>query len=154
MSSRLAKKYATNKAAETEGIYYEEVDDEGPLFKVRLARIGGDNNKYKEKLNKLMKPYRSVDISFKIRERIILDAFTATCIIPHSWQTFVTSEEVPAGEWKPGIEDPASGQLLPATVENYHKVLGQLPELFDRLVNEASTVDNYKFAALEAESKN
>lgn len=147
MTSRLAKKYQTNKKAEVEGIFYEEVDDDGPLFKVRLARLGGDNNKYKEKLNKLMKPYRNVEVSFKIREKLVLEAYCATCIIPNTWETYIE------GEWKPGIEDP-SGNLLPATVANYQLVLGQLPDLFDRLLTESSIAENYKFAVLETEAKN
>lgn len=157
MTSRLAKKFAVNKAAETQGILYEETDYEGPLFQVRLARIGGGNKKLKERLNELQKPYRRMktdDIPAHILEKVYMQAVCQAVVIPHTWQTWVVSEENPEGKYVDGIEDPATGSLLPATSENYLKVLGQLKELFDRLVNEATDFNNYRLAALDDESKN
>lgn len=151
MTSRLARKFATNKAAETQGIHYEEYDSEGPIFQVRLARLGGGNKKLKEKMAELNKPYRRMkvdEIPTATIEKIFLQAFCETVILPHTWQTFVD------GKYVDGIEDPATGELLPATAENYQKVLGQLKELLDRLSEEASNFSNYRLATLEEEAKN
>jgi hypothetical protein len=155
--SRLAKKFATNKTAETKGILYEEVDSQGPLFQVRLARINGANSAYSRKINELMKPYRKMkteDIPEAKREAIYLKAFCECCVMPGTWQTFVTSEECPEGKYVDGIENPADGSLLPATAQNYYLVLEQLPELKDRLLTESMNFDNYRVEALEIEAKN
>ena|SRR5690606_34274155 len=149
--SRLAKKFSTNKAAETQGILYEEYDSEGPLFRVRLARMGGGNKKLKERMNELNKPYRRMkleDIPAATVEKIFLQAVCETVILPGTWQSYVD------GKYVDGIEDPETGKLLPATAENYQKVLGQLKELLDRLTEEATNFNNYRLAALEDESKN
>lgn len=151
MASRLAKKFAVNKAAETQGILYEEIDSDGPLFQVRLARVGGSNKKLKERLNELQKPYRRMDqddIPAAKLDEIYMRAVCEAVILPHTWQTFVDDKYVD------GIEDPATGELLPSTAENHYKVLSQLRELFDRLINEATKFSNYRLAALEAEAKN
>jgi hypothetical protein len=155
--SRLAKKFATNKVAETRGILYEEIDSEGPLFQVRLARINGHNSAYQRKIGELMKPYRKMkteDIPESKREAIYLKAFCECCAIPNTWQTFVVSEECPEGKYVDGIEDPATGELLPATSQNYVKVLEQLPELKDRLLTESMNFDNYRAEVQEIELKN
>lgn len=156
MTSRLSRKFATNKHTETAGILYEEVDAEGPIFHVRLARLGGSNRKYSERINELMKPFRRMkqeDIPFKTREKLYLQAFCETVVLPNTWESCSKDDEG-QDKWTPGIEDPATGTLLPATAVNYQKVLEQLPELSDRLLNEATLFDNYRQEALEAESKN
>lgn len=165
MTSRLSKKYATDKQAELKGILYEVNDDQGPLFRCRLARVGGENKKHAEKLNELMKPYRRMkyeDVPEKKRDAINLELVCTTIVIPGTWQTYVPGEplvdesgnETPTGKWENGIEDPSTGNLLPATTENYKKVLGELTELRETLMREAMNVDNYRADALEAEAKN
>lgn len=157
MASRLAKKFATDKRLETQGILYEEIDSDGPLFQVRLARFGGSNRKYQERINELMKPYRKIkqeDIPQKKREEIYLKAFCETVVLPNTWQTWVNGTEGDPGKYVDGIEDPTTGQLLPATAVNYQVVLSQLGDLADRLLSESTNFDNYRLAALEEESKN
>jgi hypothetical protein len=149
--SRLAKKFATNKTAETKGILYEEIDSEGPLFQVRLARINGAKSQYQQRLSELMKPYRKMkteDIPENKREKIYLQAFCECCVMPNTWQTYVEDKYVD------GIEDPSTGNLLPATSQNYMLVLDQLPELKDRLLSESMNFDNYRIEAREEEAKN
>lgn len=151
MASRLAKKFATDKRLETQGILYEEVDDDGPLFQVRLARINAEHSPYQKRLNVLMKPYRKIkleEIPDKTREDIFLKAFCECGVLPNTWQTFVE------GRYVDGIENPDTGELMPATATNYFAVLSKLPELKDRLLAQSLTFDNYRQEALEAESKN
>lgn len=151
MASRLARKFATNKAAETQGILYEEEDYDGPIFQVRLARLNGNHSKYQQRLSELMKPYRRMnteDIPQHKRDSIITKAFCETCVLPGTWKTYVN------GEWVDGIEDPATEKILPATAQNYQLVLDQLDELKDRLLSESMKFDNYRLATLEVESKN
>jgi len=150
-NSRLARKFATNKLAETRGILYEEIDAEGPMFQVRLARLGGENRAYHQRINELMKPYRKMkqeDIPQAKRDQLYLQAFCETVVLPNTWQTFVD------GKYVDGIEDPNTGNILPATSQNYMVVLAQLTELSDRLLTEATNFDNYRPEALEAEAKN
>jgi hypothetical protein len=173
MSSRLARKFATNKSAETLGILYEEVDNEGPLFHVRLARLGGDNKKYSERLGELMKPYRRMkigDVPQKARDKAFLQTFCETVVIPGTWETWISSDGLESeerhqldeqsaapqfsGKWVPGIENPATGEILPATAANYYIVLDQLSELQNRLLTEATEFENYRLETLEIEAKN
>ncbi len=185
MTSRLAKKFATNKSAEILGILYEEVDSDGPLFQCRLARLGGSNKKYAERLNELMKPYRRMDqkdIPVAKRDKLYLQAFCETIIVPGSWKTWVCEDrsgieaqaeldaqtlmdggEVPSveevvakftGSFVPGVENPDTGEIIPATPANLLTVLTKLPELTDRLVSEATTFDNYRAEIQEIEAKN
>ncbi len=176
--SRLARKFATNKSAETLGILYEEVDSDGPLFQCRLARLGGSNKKYAERLNELMKPYRRMDqkdIPVARRDKLYLQAFCETIIVPGSWRTWVCAEPSPEGDtdssvneaftqetvvakftgsFVPGVENPDTGEIIPATPANLLTVLTKLPELTDRLVSEATTFDNYRAEIQETEAKN
>ncbi len=173
--SRLARKFATNKSAETLGILYEEVDSDGPLFQCRLARLGGDNRKYQERLGELMKPYRRMkvaDVPQKARDKAFLQAFCETVVLPGTWCTWVASEPSPdgaegilpseteelvskfTGKFVPGIEDPKTGNILPATAANYYLVLDQLTELQNRLLTEATEFENYRLETQEIEAKN
>ncbi len=177
MTSRLAKKFATNKSAETLGILYEEVDSDGPLFQCRLARLGGDNRKYQERLGELMKPYRRMkvaDVPQKARDKAFLQAFCETVVLPGTWCTWVASTTSPdvvegalpegdeaaelvakfSGHFVPGIEDPKTGNILPATAANYYLVLDQLTELQNRLLTEATEFENYRLETQEIEAKN
>lgn len=155
--SRLYKKYATDKQAELKGILYEVNDDQGPLYRCRLARVGGENKKHAEKLNELMKPFRRMkyeDVPEKKRDAINLELVCSTIVLPGTWQTYVPGVDGSDGHWQDGIECPQTGNLLPATTENYKKVLGELSELRETLMREAMNVDNYRADALEAEAKN
>lgn len=166
--NRLARKFATNKAAETLGILYEEIDDDGPIFHVRIARLGPNSKKYHERLGELMKPYRRMknkDIPEKAQEKAFLQAFCDTTIIPGTWETWVATAEGEGitldtdygtfyGKWVPGIQSPINDQILPATAENYYTVLEQLSELKSRLLGEATEFDNYRAETREIEAKN
>jgi hypothetical protein len=158
MASRLARKFATNKHLETKGILYEEVDDDGPLFQVRLARVNAEHSPYQKRLNELMKPYRKIkleEIPDKKREEIFLKAFCECGVLPNTWQTWINgTEENDPGKYADGVEDPDTGELMPATAVNYFTVLSKLPELKDRLLAQSLTFDNYRVEALEAEAKN
>lgn len=150
--SSLFSKFATDKQAEAKGILYEVPG----LFRVRLARVGGENKAFLKKLNELMKPYRKLareDIPEKESRQINLQVYCSTVILPGTWQSWIKDESEAGGSWKDGIEGP-DGSILPATTENYIKVLGELSDLLLVLVGEASDANLYRKDALEAEAKN
>lgn len=149
--SKLFKKFATDKAAEANGILYTVPE----LFRVRLARVGGENKKIAKKMNELMKPYRKLnteDIPDHVIRKINLEVYCETVILPNTWQTWVKDESEAGGSWVDGIEGPDG--IVPATSQNYQKILGELQDLFKVLISEAADPNVYRKEALEAEAKN
>jgi hypothetical protein len=149
--SSLFKKFATDKKAEAEGLLYEVPG----LFRVRLARVGGENKKFLKKMNELMKPYRKLakeDMPEKESKRINLEVYCSTVILPHTWQTWVKDEETQEGRWVDGIDGPDG--IVPATTENYIKILGELSDLLVVLISEAADANLFRKEALESEIKN
>lgn len=148
----LYKKFATDKKAEAEGVLYEVPG----MFRVRLARVGGDNKKFLKKLNELMKPYRKIakdDLPEATQKKINLEVYCTTVILPRTWQSWVKDESEAGGAWVDGIED-STGSVIPATAENYQKVLGELSDLLLVLIQEAADPALYRTEALEHEIKN
>jgi hypothetical protein len=147
--SNLFKKFATDKKAEAEGLLYEVPG----LFRVRLARVGGENKKFLKKMNELMKPYRKLakeDLPEATSKKINLEVYCSTVILPRTWQTWVKDESEAGGSWVDGIEG-SDGQIVPATTENYIKILGELSDLLMVLISEAADANLFRKEALEAE---
>jgi hypothetical protein len=149
--SKLFKQFATDKKAEAEGVLYEVPGS----FRVRLARVGGDNKKFLKKLNELMKPYRKIakdDLPEAVQKKINLEVYCTTVILPRTWQTWVEDKSEAGGSWVDGIND--RDGIIAATAENYQKVLGELSDLLLALIQEAADPALYRTEALESEAKN
>lgn len=115
--------FRSDTAAEQEGVEL----DYGP-FRVTIARAGGANKSYERLLEALTKPYRRAiqleTLDPKISEKIMKEALARAVVL--NWEVLVDADGNPdsTGEdWKPGVEDPDTGELLPFSWENVLKVL-------------------------------
>jgi len=115
--------FRSDTAAEQEGVEL----DYGP-FRVTIARAGGANKSYERLLEALTKPYRRAiqleTLDQKISEKIMKEALARAVVL--NWEVRVDADgnPDPSGEdWKPGVEDPDTGELLPFSWENVLKVL-------------------------------
>jgi hypothetical protein len=115
--------FRSDTAAEQEGVEL----DYGP-FRVTIARAGGANKSYERLLEALTKPYRRAiqleTLDQKISEKIMKEALARAVVL--NWEVLVDADGNPdasSENWKQGVEDPDTGELLPFSWENVLKVL-------------------------------
>jgi hypothetical protein len=115
--------FRSDTAAEQEGIEL----DYGP-FRVTIARAGGANKSYDRILEALTKPYRRAiqleTLDQKISEQIMKEAMAKAIVL--NWEVRVGTDGSPdpeGSDWKQGLEDPDTGDLLEYSWENVLKVL-------------------------------
>jgi hypothetical protein len=134
--SNLYKMYETDTNFETNGVDLEIA--EGVRF--RVARSGGQNKKYQQILQKLMKPYqRQFEQGTLDNERagdIMQLAFIRGCLL--GWE---------------GV-DGRDGQPMEFNEGNALKLFGDLPDLFAQLQEQAGKVSNYRQEDIEESSGN
>ena len=136
MASALYEAYETDKKAEREGVWVEEVG--GARF--LLSRMGGSNAKFQKGLTAAMKPHlREIQLGIvdtEALEPIMKKVFVDTILL--GWE-FVTDRD---------------GGILDFSKENAEKLFKDLPDLYARLREQASTYTNYRAAALKAAAGN
>ena len=115
--------FRSDTAAEQEGV---ELDYGS--FRVTIARAGGANKSYERILEALTKPYRRAiqleTLDQKISEKIMKEALAKAVVL--NWEVLVDAEGNPDSDgtdWRQGLEDPDTGELLEFTWENVLKVL-------------------------------
>lgn len=132
--------FRSNTAAEQAGIEL----DYGP-FKITIARAGGANRSYERILESLTKPYRRAiqleTLDPKISQRIMKEAMAKTVIL--NWETLVDGDGYPdvnGVDWRQGLEDPDTGELLNFSWENVLKVLQhqEIQNLYDDIRTQSS----------------
>lgn len=147
----LFSEFLTDKTLEVEGREFVYTAGDGdPLFKVRLARVGGANKKYDQVRERVTSPYRRLKtLTDEMQSQIAYEVFAEAIVVPNTWETYDRTTK----SYKPGIEQ-ADGLVLPATVENIIATVKKLPDLYAMLLGEALNIDNYKAVALEEDAKN
>lgn len=139
------KMYQTDQDLEKKGVV---CDFDG--FRVTVARSGGANSRYQQRLEALTKPFRRAiqteTLSDKKSKELIQEAYAETIVL--NWET-----EVEPGVWKVGIEGP-DGELLPFNKSNVLMVFQTLPDLYTDIVELANKASLYKSVQLEEDSKN
>ncbi|PIX38134.1 MAG: hypothetical protein COZ56_21345 [Armatimonadetes bacterium CG_4_8_14_3_um_filter_58_9] len=115
--------FRSDISAEQEGV----ILDYGS-FRVTIARAGGSNKAYERILESLTKPYRRAiqleTLDGKISEKIMKEAMAKTIVL--NWEVLVDADGLPDADgkdWKPGLEDPDTGDLLAFSWENVLQVL-------------------------------
>lgn len=122
----LYKAFSTSEQLEKEGVWFE-IDDE---TKFLLARAGGANEKYQRALQTRGKPYS---------RRAARGNLDPTTIKDIEKQVFLDS--ILLG-WK-GVRD-QDGDEMEFTRGNAIKLMNDLPELYETLVDAAQTLAYYK----------
>jgi len=117
------KLFASDKDVEQKGVLVNYGD-----FRLRIARAGGANQRFRRLLQAKLKPFRhQIDndtMDEQVSEQLLREAYAEAVIL--GWESKV--EKGDKVSWEPWIETP-DGQL-PYTVANCVKVLADLPELF------------------------
>lgn len=139
----LFNQFKTDATKENEGIEIElsEVENEdgtSPIF--IIARMGKSNKAYQKALDVAIKPHRRKAelgvMKNEVAEAVIRDVFCETVL----------------KGWKNVYHD--DGNPMQFNRENAITLMVELPELYERLQEEAKLISNFRFASLEAEAKN
>lgn len=155
--------HATSVELERKGVW---VDYGG--FRVKVAKAGGANRAYLQKVEMETKPIRRAMAAGTLSEDrarpIMIKVFVETIIM--GWQVFESFEDNPDAEekatkdqvqeggiWKDGIEQP-DGSIGKFNAENVRKALVALPAVFNMIKTDAMADDIYLESVREDEAKN
>jgi hypothetical protein len=128
---KFADRYKTNRKVEEEGQWV----DFGDGIEVKLRRLNSDHSK--ETRRKLEKPYQSM-----YRNRDMPDALQEELMIKQLSQSIVV-------DWK-GVPDPADDEkMIPCTQENVAKVMTQVRDFRDDVVQASMTAATFQDADRE-----
>lgn len=130
MSNSLYKMFKTDEKNETGGIDL----DYGAAGKIRIARAGGNNRKYRKLIDERLKPYRRQlrggTMDDAVADRVIAEVYADSVII--GWE---------------GVVD-ENGNALEYNRANVIKLLTDLPDLFKDIQEQAIEVSNFLQAEL------
>ena len=141
------KAFGLNKGLEQDGILINYGD-----FRIKIARAGGGNQRFRRLLQAKLKPYRhqmdNDTLDEKVSEAIFLECYAEAVVL--GWETKVTKDGKET--WEPTLETPTG--KLPYSAENCVKVLTDLPELFRDLQAMAGKAANFRNVEDDADAKN
>jgi hypothetical protein len=141
------KLFANDKSTEQEGILINYGD-----FRLRIARAGGANQKFRRLLQAKLKPYRhQIDndtMDEAVSEQLLRAAYAEAVIL--GWESRVETNGVET--WEPWLETP-DGRVEYSTAACV-KVLNDLPELFRDVQTMAGKSANFRRAEEEEDAKN
>ena len=139
----LYKQFATNTDKEIEGIEVqmtEAENEDGSIPTFVVSRMGKSNKRYSKALEAATRPYRrQIELGTMNNdkaEEIFMGVFVDTVL----------------KGWK-NVRD-ESGAELPYNKQSATKLFKDLPEVYERLQEEAKLSANFRDAALEEEVKN
>lgn len=139
----LYKQFATNTEKEIEGIEVqmtEAENEDGSIPTFVVSRMGKSNKRYSKALEAATRPYRRqielATMNNDKAEEIFLGVFVDTVL----------------KGWK-NVRD-ESGADMPFTKQTATKLFKDLPEVYERLQEEAKLSANFREASLEEEAKN
>lgn len=139
----LYKQFATNTEKEIEGIEVqmtEAENDDGSVPTFVVSRMGKSNKRYSKALEAATRPYRrQIELGTMNNdkaEEIFLGVFVDTVL----------------KGWK-NVRD-ENGAEMPFSKQTATKLFKDLPEVYERLQEEAKLSANFREASLEEEAKN
>lgn len=139
----LYSQFGTNKDKEVEGIEVKIFDAEnadGTIPTFIICRMGGANKRYTKALEAAVRPYRRQlelgAMSNEKSESLFMEVFVDTIL--KGWQN-VKAED---------------GSILEFTKQNAIALFKDLPDLYERLAEEARAAANFRMESLETEAKN
>lgn len=128
--------YETNKDAEINGVPVTF----GGAGKIRIARAGGANERFaaafERKTRGRRREIEAGTMPISEQRRLSIEAFAETVVL--GWENIVDK----------------NGQPMEFNRANVVKLLTDLPDLFDRLRDEATAMTNFQQQALEADAGN
>lgn len=138
------KLFAVDKGLEQEGVYLTYGD-----FRIKIARAGGSNERYRRLIQAKLKPHRyQIDtdtLPEGVAEDVQREAYASAVVL--GWET-----KSDTGEWEPVLETPEG--KIPYSVDACVKLFKDLPDLFNDVRNAATKVSTFRKAEEEADAKN
>lgn len=144
--------YQTDTSLETSGVLIEE-----PNFRIRIARAGGKNVKFRTVTERIMRPIRRAlelgTVSEELASEKTAEILAQAVIL--SWQTRDVSgpEDLDDAVWLDGVPDPETFEIVPATPESVKAALMAAPELAQYLMEQAKDPAIFR-ADFEGDAKN
>jgi hypothetical protein len=139
----LHSQFKTNSVKETEGVeieFPEAQNDDGSVPVFVISRMGRSNKAYSKALEAATRPYRrQVELGTmknEVAESLFMDVFVNNVL----------------KGWK-NVQD-EDGEEIEFNKDNAVKLLSELPDVYDRLQEEAKLSANFRDSALESESGN
>lgn len=139
----LYKQYETNSNKETTGVeieFPEAADEQGNIPAFAICRMGGANKSYAKALEAATRPYRRQiqlgTMKNEVAEKLFMEVFVDTVL----------------KGWK-NVKD-RNGNLIEFSRESALILFNDLPEVYQRLQEEAQLVANFRNEGLEEEAKN
>lgn len=141
--SGLHKQFKTNPAKESEGVeieFPEAQNDDGSIPTFIISRMGKSNKAYSKSLEAATRPYRrQVELGTmknEVAEGLFMGVFVDTIL--RGWKN---------------VQD-ENGQPIAYSKDAATALLNELPDVYERLQEEAKLSANFRDSALEAEAKN
>lgn len=141
--SGLHKQFKTNSAKESEGVeieFPEAQNDDGSIPTFIISRMGKSNKAYSKSLEAATRPYRrQVELGTmknEVAEGLFMGVFVDTIL--RGWKN---------------VQD-ENGQPIAYSKDAATALLNELPDVYERLQEEAKLSANFRDSALEAEAKN
>uniref|UniRef100_A0AAU7YUE3 Virion structural protein n=1 Tax=Stenotrophomonas phage vB_SmaS_QH3 TaxID=3229738 RepID=A0AAU7YUE3_9CAUD len=141
--SGLHKQFKTNSAKESEGVeieFPEAQNDDGTVPTFVISRMGKSNKAYSKALEAATRPYRrQVELGTmknEVAETLFMGVFVDTIL----------------KGWK-NVQD-ENGQPIAFSKDSAIALLGELPDVYERLQEEAKLSANFRDSVLESEAKN
>ena len=139
--SGLYAAYGSDKNLERDGVWYKAMTlEDGREVKFLLARMGGSNKRFEIASENAAKPYRRSirkdTIKAEQAKAVAMQAFINGCLL----------------DWE-NVED-MDGEVLSYSKENARKLFEMLPDLYDDLIDIATSREVYAAEIVEADSKN
>lgn len=152
MSHNPYSSYRTSSTLETKGILLEEPD-----FRIRIARAGGKNVKFKQVTEREMRPLRRAiqlgQVSEELSQQKMAKILAEAVILQWQSRDLEGPENLDEAEWLDGIIDPDTLELVEDTVENRTRALTAAPELANYIFEQAKDTTLFR-EDLEADVKN
>jgi hypothetical protein len=139
----LRKKFKTDTSTETDGIWLEY----GEGQRIKIARAGGANTRFRTEGQKILKKYRNQlrlgVMPDEIQQRVARELYGKTIIL--DWEG-ITEDDC-------GIQD-ESTEIVECSLENVVKLLENLPMLFENIQENAQNSQLFLQAAREEDVGN
>jgi hypothetical protein len=141
--SGLFSQFKTNSIKEETGVnveFAEAQNDDGTIPTFKLCRMGKSNKAYSKALESATRPYRrQVELGTmknEVAETIFMNVFVDTIL--RSWEN---------------VKDENNGEI-PYSKDAAISLMTQLPDVYERLQEEAKIAANFRDFAIEEEAKN
>lgn len=141
--SGLHKQFKTNSVKESEGVeieFHEAQNEDGSVPTFVISRMGKTNKAYSKALEAATRPYRRQVELGTLKNEVAESLFMGVFV-----------DNVLKG-WK-NVQD-ENGKELTYSKDAAIALLTELPDVYDRLQEEAKLASNFRDSALDAEAKN